>query len=167
MERFAKLKRDADMRSLQNISQSYKRVINALAKYPMPIFSAQQAKFLEGVGDVIATKFDEMIEARQKEFEDGLFEIELLKNQQQSGSKQVKISEERRAFAGLIIGEDELEDVANMSLKEYLIQRDQRNYRVANGLEEVNIEVNKKRKYGEISKEGDEEQESGQITKKV
>jgi hypothetical protein len=33
----------------------------------------------------------------------------------------VKISEERRAFAGLIIGEDELEDVANMSLKEYLI----------------------------------------------
>ena len=87
MERFAKLKRDADMRSLQNISQSYKRVINALAKYPMPIFSAQQAKFLEGVGDVIATKFDEMIEARQKEFEDGVFEIELLKNQQSSGSK--------------------------------------------------------------------------------
>jgi hypothetical protein len=41
MERFAKLKRDADMRQLQNISQSYKRVINALGKYPMPIFSAQ------------------------------------------------------------------------------------------------------------------------------
>jgi len=33
------------------------------------------------VGDVIATKFDEMIDARQKEFEDGLFEVELLKNQ--------------------------------------------------------------------------------------
>jgi hypothetical protein len=30
---------------------------------------------------VIANKFDEMIEARQKEYEDGLFEIELLKNQ--------------------------------------------------------------------------------------
>jgi hypothetical protein len=36
---------------------------------------------LEGVGDVIATKFDEMIEARQKEYEDALFEIELLRNQ--------------------------------------------------------------------------------------
>ena len=55
--------------------------MNALAKYPMPILSAQQAKFLEGVGDVIATKFDEMVDARQKEFEDGVFEIELLKNQ--------------------------------------------------------------------------------------
>ena len=40
MERFTKLKRDADMRSISNLSQSYKRVMNALAKYPMPILSA-------------------------------------------------------------------------------------------------------------------------------
>ena len=124
MERFTKLKRDADMRSLQNISQSYKRVIGALSKYPMPIFSAQQAKFLEGVGDVIATKFDEMIEARQKEYEDALFEIELLRNQQRQQGKEVKIAEEKRSFAGLVIAEEELEEVSKMSLKEYLMQKD-------------------------------------------
>jgi hypothetical protein len=33
------------------------------------------------VGEVIATKFGEMIEARQKEYEDGLFQIEILKAQ--------------------------------------------------------------------------------------
>ncbi len=75
------------MRSISNLSQSYKRVMNALAKYPMPILSAQQAKFLEGVGDVIANKFDEMVNARQKEFEDGVFEIELLKNQLEKKEK--------------------------------------------------------------------------------
>jgi hypothetical protein len=34
------------------------------------------------------------------------------------------VAEERRTFAGLIIGEEELDDVANMSLKEYLAKRD-------------------------------------------
>lgn len=98
-----------------------------------------------------------MIEARQKEFEDGLFEIELLKNQQ--GSKgTTKIAEERRTFAGLIIGEDELDEVGNMSLKEYLAKRDQRNFRLANGQEEVVLDQSKKRKHGEISKEEDEDE---------
>ena len=96
-------------------------MIGALSKYPMPIFSAQQAKFLEGVGDVIATKFDEMIEARQKEYEDALFEIELLRNQQRQQGKEVKIAEEKRSFAGLVIAEEELEEVSKMSLKEYLM----------------------------------------------
>lgn len=170
MERFTKLKRDADMRSLQNISQSYKRVINALSKYPMPIFSAQQAKFLEGVGDVIATKFDEMIEARQKEYEDALFEIELLRNQQVQKGKEVKIAEERRSFAGLVVEEDEIEEVAKMSLKEYLMKKDQKHFREANGLDQnKELAETKKRKYGEICKEDEDGAEEGgqKGTKKV
>ena len=161
MERFIKLKRDADMRSLQNISQSYKRVINALSKYPMPIFSAQQAKFLEGVGDVIATKFDEMIEARQKEYEDGVFEIELLRNQQvqAKGDRKVKISEERRTMAGLVICEEELDEISKMSLKEYLSSRDDRNFRLANGLEDLVGDPTKKRKFNEMSKEEEDEED--------
>jgi hypothetical protein len=117
MDRFTKLKRDADLRSMQNLSQSYKRVINALGKYPLPIFSAQQAKFLEGVGDVIATKFDEMLTQRGKEFEDALFEIELLRNQ---NGKNFKLSEERRNVAGVRIEEHEVEELSKMSLKEFL-----------------------------------------------
>jgi len=66
------------------------------------------------------------------------------------------VAEERRTFAGLLIGEDELDDVAKMSLKEYLAKRDTRNFSVANGLEDVNMgDSSKKRKYGEISKEED------------
>ena len=54
-----------------------------------------------------------------------------------------------------------------MSLKEYLIKKDQKNFRLANGLEENNdLAESKKRKYGEISKEDDEgEEQKG--TKKV
>lgn len=45
----------------------------ALSRYPMPILCAQQCQFLEGVGDTVAHKFTQMIQEREKEFEDGLF----------------------------------------------------------------------------------------------
>jgi len=56
-ERFAKLKKDADAKGLQNQSFCYKRVILALSKYPMPILCVEQAQFLEGVGDTVAQRF--------------------------------------------------------------------------------------------------------------
>lgn len=39
----------------------------------MPILCAQQCQFLEGVGDTVAHKFVQMIQDREKEYEDGLF----------------------------------------------------------------------------------------------
>lgn len=72
-EKFMKLKRDADMRGMKNQAFCYKRVINALAKYPMPVLCLEQAQFLEGVGDTVAQRFAQMIAEREKEFEDGLF----------------------------------------------------------------------------------------------
>jgi hypothetical protein len=36
----------------------------------------------------------------------------------------VKIAEDRRSFAGLVIDEAEIDEVAKMSLKEYLIKKD-------------------------------------------
>ena len=53
-DKFFKLKRDADMRGMKNQAFCYKRVINALAKYPMPVLCVEQAQFLEGVGDTVA-----------------------------------------------------------------------------------------------------------------
>jgi hypothetical protein len=49
----------------------------------------------------------------------------------------VKIAEERRTIAGLLIGEEELEEISKMSLKEYLMKRDERNFKAANGLEDL------------------------------
>ena len=72
-DKFFKLKRDADMRGMKNQAFCYKRVINALAKYPMPVLCVEQAQFLEGVGDTVAQRFAQMIGEREKEFEDGLF----------------------------------------------------------------------------------------------
>lgn len=63
------------------------------------------------------------------------------------------VSEERRCFAGIRVGEGE--EVAAMSLKEYLVKRDARNFRIANGMEEEKNE--KKRKYGEVGQECGEE----------
>ena len=42
-DKFTKLKRDADMRGLKNQAFCYKRVLNALAKYPMPVLCVEQA----------------------------------------------------------------------------------------------------------------------------
>ena len=79
----------------------------------------------------------------------------------------MKIAEDRRSFAGLIIDEAEIDEVAKMSLKEYLMKKDQKNFRLANGLEENNdLAESKKRKYGEISKE-EEEGEEQKGNKKV
>ena len=61
------------MRGLKNQAFCYKRVLNALAKYPMPVLCVEQAQFLEGVGDTVAQRFAQMITEREKEFEDGLF----------------------------------------------------------------------------------------------
>jgi len=36
-DKFLKIKKDADLKGMQNQSFSYKRVLAALAKYPMPI----------------------------------------------------------------------------------------------------------------------------------
>ena len=58
---------------MKNQCWCYKRVINALSKYPMPIMCVEQAQFLEGVGDTVAQRFSQMITEREKEFEDGLF----------------------------------------------------------------------------------------------
>ena len=72
--------------------------------------------------------------------------------------KWVKISEERRNFAGLQFSEEELVDLSNMSLKEYLVKRDMRNYRLAHGLEEdILPDSSKKRKYEEIDVDEPEE----------
>ncbi len=56
-DKFFKLKRDADMRGMKNQAFCYKRVINALSKYPMPVLCVEQAQFLEGVGDTVAQRF--------------------------------------------------------------------------------------------------------------
>ncbi len=40
LERFIKLKKDADLRNVSCMSMSYKRVILALSKYPLPILCA-------------------------------------------------------------------------------------------------------------------------------
>ena len=40
-DKFFKLKRDADMRGMKNQAFCYKRVINALAKYPMPVLCVE------------------------------------------------------------------------------------------------------------------------------
>ena len=40
-DKFFKLKRDADMRGMKNQAFCYKRVINALSKYPMPILCVE------------------------------------------------------------------------------------------------------------------------------
>ena len=58
---------------MKNLSFCYKKVVAALAKYPMPILCVEQAQFLEGVGDTVAQRFSQMISEREKEFEDGLF----------------------------------------------------------------------------------------------
>ena len=80
----------------------------------------------------------------------------------------MKIAEDRRSFAGLIIDESEIEEVAKMSLKEYLMKKDQKNFRIANGLEEnKELADTKKRKYGEISKDEDDEEEGQKGIKKV
>lgn len=150
------------------MSRSYKTVLGALSKYPMPIFSGKQTTFLEGVGDCIAVKFNEMIQNRQKEFEDGLFQILLLKNQQTKSGKKVKISEEARSFAGFFISEDELESVSQMNLNEYLKKKDLDNFKASNGISEQVIV--KKRKRNEMSKEdsegedGDEDAEMEDLT---
>ena len=73
VDQFIKLKKDADFKNLRNQSFCYKRVLLALAKYPMPILCGQQCQFLEGVGDTVAHKFVQMIQDREKEYEDGLF----------------------------------------------------------------------------------------------
>ena len=78
---FQKIKRDADMRGLKNQAFCYKRVLNALSKYPMPVLCLEQAQFLEGVGDTVAIKFQEMIDAREKEFEDLLFQKTLIEHE--------------------------------------------------------------------------------------
>lgn len=41
LERFTKLKKDADLRNVGHMSMSYKRVIGALSKYPLPVLCAQ------------------------------------------------------------------------------------------------------------------------------
>ena len=73
IEQFIKLKKDADFKNLRNQSFCYKRVVIALSKYPMPLLCAQQCQYLEGVGDIVAHKFTQMIQDREKEYEDGLF----------------------------------------------------------------------------------------------
>jgi len=73
MDAFKALKKDADSRGMKNMSMCYKRVIMALGKYPMPILCAEQAKTLEGVGDQVAMKFQDLITEREKQFEDQVF----------------------------------------------------------------------------------------------
>jgi hypothetical protein len=65
-DKFVKLKKDADMRGMKNQAFCYKRVINALGKYPMPVLCVEQAQFLEGVGDTVAQRFAQIIGDREK-----------------------------------------------------------------------------------------------------
>jgi hypothetical protein len=72
-----------------------------------------------------------------------------------------KVSGERLEFAGLRIGEEEIGEVAKMSLKEYLSKVDAKNFRIANGLES-GLDLNeKKRKYGDIAGEDDMDVDEG------
>ena len=155
LEKFTKMKRDADLRNMQNLSMSYKRVLGALSKYPLPIICGQQTLQLEGVGDMLASKFGEMIQEREKEFEDGQFQIELLK-----GQNNKKISLEARQFAGLNFTENEIEGLGELSLKEYLLKKDRQVYLYNNGdadTMEACQNGSKKRKINEISKEEEDE----------
>lgn len=62
-------------------------------------------------------------------------------------------------MAGLVICEEELDEISKMSLKEYLSSRDDRNFRLANGLEDLVGDPTKKRKFNEMSKEEEDEED--------
>ena len=107
------------MRGMKNQAFCYKRVINALSKYPMPVLCVEQAQFLEGVGDTVAQRFAQMIQEREKEFEDGLFFGALASDQngvdgQQSTSKFAGFDLEQMTF--------DREALQNMSLKQTLVE---------------------------------------------
>ena len=130
LEAFTKLKKDCDLRQISNLSLSYKRIISALSKYPLPILCGEQTLQLEGVGNVLATRFNDMIQARKKQYEDGVFQIELLKQQRKT------ISKDAKTFAGIQIPDNDIDIVGEMSLVEYLVQRDGQIFRMNNGLDE-------------------------------
>eukprot|EP00347_Sterkiella_histriomuscorum_P011553 403372017 len=152
LDAFIKLKKDCDMRGNSNFSLTYKRIIGALSKYPMPILCAQQTLLLEGVGDILGKRFSELIDARHKEFEDSAFEIELLKQQGKN------IPRERRTFAGLLIPECDIDTISTYSLKQYLVRRDMQVYRINNGMDDLSSENSKKRKFNQISNSEQEEE---------
>lgn len=124
-----KIKKDADTKGMKNQSFCYKRVICALAKYPMPILCVEQAQFLEGVGDTVAQRFSQMIAEREKEFEDGLFFGALAKEQHNESAMETQ-------FAGIDLNCIDIdgEELQNMSLKQFLMEQDRLNFELRSGI---------------------------------
>lgn len=93
----------------------------ALTKYPLPILCTEQATFLEGVGDTVAQRFQQMIVDREKEYEDGLFYGAIAGQQQANQSSE---------FAGINLDEYSIarEELQNMSLKQFLVAADRENF---------------------------------------
>ena len=99
-----------------------------------------------------------MISQREEEYEKGIL---LLKEQRKSPPK------DALSFAGIEVKEEELEEIENMSLKEYLVHRDLQVFRFNNGIEEEEKKVDsKKRKFNEISKETEEDKHDGNPSKR-
>ena len=70
------------------------------------------------MGDAIAQKFQSMITQREEEYEKGIFQILLLKEQRKVPPR------DALSFAGIEIKDEELNEIENMTLKEFLVHRD-------------------------------------------
>jgi ERCC4-type nuclease len=64
---FSQLAKEAKEKNNSNLSLIYKKVAHSIQKYPMPLLTASQAMLLEGVGETISKKFEEiMLSYREK-----------------------------------------------------------------------------------------------------
>lgn len=66
---FSKLAKEAKEKNNNNLSLIYKKVAHSVQKYPMPILTASQSMLLEGVGETISKKFEEIIFSYREKIE--------------------------------------------------------------------------------------------------
>lgn len=153
----------------------------------MPVLCVEQAGFLEGVGDTVQQRFQDILQEREKEFEDGLFFGALATDQfEQDGLKNTVSDEAREAqlnkqFAGISLAtiNIEREELQNMSLKQFLVEQDRINFARRNGTEVDGVgsmgdgkdeggKPSRKRKIGDVDVMNgeDEQQQNGAIGKR-